>query len=440
MLKNKIIERTYIQIEGILASPLLAGSGESNNTDIDVLRDYYGTPFVAGTAIAGVFRHWLETNLPNSKIAVHSLFGAKKATNENMDLTDFRQSRIFISDTQFKNKDDNSTEKNFVMTRDHVKLTDKVADGTGKFDVEVIETGTLFTMQLEYIVRESSDASQDCSLIQTLVRAMDNGELTLGGKTNRGYGKLAKIKMRQISFDYSKQDDIQTWLDWSWDKIAEPTDNPFEDSTAVSAFVKVEVPLTIKQTLLIRDYKTIDELDYTYLRANGLPVIPGSTWAGAFRQRLQQIVTELEGSQQIVNTLFGSKHGEQYATPSILQFEESVVNGSSELVRTRNAIDRFSGATIDGALFTSESVCQGTTQLVIRWRKQGNDNSNITDDVIRGILHWLIYDLTEGLLAVGGETSVGRGVFELAGKVEPEIDNAQYRLAAIKWVKDEGFE
>ncbi|WP_042473176.1 RAMP superfamily CRISPR-associated protein [Bacillus ndiopicus] len=416
-LKNKLLKRTYIQIEGELLSPLLAGSGENNNTDMDVLRDEQGNPFIAGTSIAGAFRQWLTDK--DLDEAVSSLFGAEKQkskeSKESKEHEDFRQSRIFISNVSFTDYK--------IKTRDHVKLENKVAEQMGKFEAEVIETGALFTMRLEYIERESSNAEQDKDLIKALLDAIDLGELKFGGKTHRGYGKLKIKKVYEKMFDYPK--DVEEWLDWHWGWKEEDEKKALLENPQQTLQL-LKVSLNIKQTLLIRDYKTKEDVDYTYLQANGKPVIPGATWAGAFRQRFVEILQDLaqgneeiaQNQKNIVEQLFGSKHDKGNGMPSILQFEESVIENSNSLITTRNAIDRFSGATIDGALFTGKSICKGNTELIIRWR----DDKGISSQVIQGILYWLIQDLHYGLLAIGGETAIGRGVFELNKPLDIPID------------------
>lgn len=396
--ENKMIKRTYIQIKGELASPLLIGSGENMQADMDVIRDHSGHPFIPGTACAGAFRQWLvETEKDDERIS--SLFGA----NKNSD--DFSQSRLFISDTVLTNWG--------VTVRDHVHLEDKVVKDTGKFDVEVVETGAQFTMNLECIERESSKGNHDEQLIYSFIGGLATGKLKLGGKTSRGYGKVTITEVTKKVFDYATDDVIQEWLNWDLSKgnmdVVER--NLYEKGSLMIR--TLVVPLKVKQTLLIRDYKTDGDLDYTYLTSNGHPVIPGTTWAGAFRQRLQDILKTLavESARQteIISELFGSKKEQEQGMPSLLQFEESTVQNYTPLTRTRNAIDRFSGATIDGALFTGESVCKGDTKLVIRWRK----NDRVSDEVVQGILYWLLQDLHHGFLAIGGESSIGRGVFEL---------------------------
>ena len=52
MTNDQIVERIYIKGELELVSPLILGSGEEENTDIDVLRDWEGKPFIpVGKAI-----------------------------------------------------------------------------------------------------------------------------------------------------------------------------------------------------------------------------------------------------------------------------------------------------------------------------------------------------------------------------------------------------
>lgn len=393
-----------MKIKGQLASPLAIGSGEDIDTDMDIIRDWEGNPFVPGTACAGALRQWLIYS--NCQNDIDSLFGSNKRNEK-----DFRQSRLFVSDIIFTNPK--------VTVRNHVHLVHKTAVDMNKFDVEAIETGTAFTMLLEYFERESSKGNADEVLIERIIQGIVSGELKLGGKTNRGYGKLSVNKVFKKVFDYTTKEVVEDWLDWTPEKdMAEVSFSEFEDNR--TPFESITLHLQIKQTLLIQDYKTEDDLDYTYLTSNGKAVIPGTTWAGAFRQRFQDILGCLGNNKEyvehVVSALFGSKLDNDEGSPSVLQFEESIIGNYEPLKRTRNAIDRFSGATIDGALFTGESVCKGTTELTIRWKKNTRIFGDTSDQVIRGILYWLVQDLHHGLLAVGGETSVGRGVFELEDK------------------------
>ena len=393
-----IVKRTYYNITGQLASPLHIGSGHDTNTTMDVMRNYKGEPFMPGTALAGALRHWLGNN--------SELFGAAMAAED-----DFRQSRIFVSDVTFADCN--------VVVRDHVKLDNKVAQPQAKFTVEVLPTGTPFTMRFEIIARAKDEQPDDASTMQKLLTALHSGELTLGGKTSRGYGKVKLTQVKKQVFDYPK--DSLAWLDWDWDRFEKVELPPI--ATQMS-YLSLE--LAIKDTLVIRDVRQTEHA-HSPLQMGGTPVIPGTTWAGAFRQRLTTILQQLPNTNtSVVPQLFGDKHGDGSA--SLLRFEESSIVDSTLIKYTRNAIDRFSGATIDGALFTGESLCGGNTTLTIRWHK-----TDLLDcDVIRGLLYWVIRDMDEGLLAIGGETAIGRGLLTVETALE---DEAKYCKAAMAYVK-----
>ena len=217
--------------------------------------------------------------------------------------------------------------------------------------------------------------------------------------------------------------------------------------------------LRISGTLLVRTYavaftRTEDIPDYGQMTVGGhgkQAVIPGSSWAGAFRSHLVKTVQELlrqpdwKEAQKILNPLFGTwgdtEMRNQELHASGLIFEETVIDGGHGLPVARIAVDRFTGGTVQGALYEEIPWTGGEIILPIRWRKNG---LNLTDDEICGLLLWAVKDLQAGILAVGGETSVGRGIFEpvhgkdnlfLDGDVLTDEDQKRCMQAAVLWVK-----
>ena len=87
-------------------------------------------------------------------------------------------------------------------------------------------------------------------------------------------------------------------------------------------------------------------------------------------------------------------------------FSESKLSGGTFKLVTRNAIDRFTGATKSGALYTEKTYFDGETELKITFLTKPNDG------VLTRISACLA-DLHNGFMAVGGLTSVGRGLFEI---------------------------
>ena len=187
-----------------------------------------------------------------------------------------------------------------------------------------------------------------------------------------------------------------------------------EDTTAAVIHIKLAQAggLSIrKYTTKVSEDKSIKaQPDYESLTVHteqGLkPTIPGTSWAGAFRHGMKRLgMTEKEAWE-----LFGmvdEKH--KIREKSKIRFGETVLENTREKILSRNAIDRFTGGTRDRALFTEKTVYEGSTTLTIGLEKRGG-TSPVTDRQ-RRILAAAIADLHNGFLAVGGETSVGRGLF-----------------------------
>ena len=74
---------------------------------------------------------------------------------------------------------------------------------------------------------------------------------------------------------------------------------------------------------------------------------------------------------------------------------------------TRNSINRFDGSTKDGALYSETAWFGGTTNLEIFVKK---DESRRYREFL-SILELVIQDIQEGYLPVGGQVSIGRGIF-----------------------------
>ena len=97
---------------------------------------------------------------------------------------------------------------------------------------------------------------------------------------------------------------------------------------------------------------------------------------------------------------------------SKIRFSETMLTGASPKILSRNSIDRFTGGTKEGALFTEKTWYGGTTDLVISY-EEGCMSRKDGRQTLGHILAAAITDLHCGLLAIGGETSIGRGLFRI---------------------------
>ena len=107
----------------------------------------------------------------------------------------------------------------------------------------------------------------------------------------------------------------------------------------------------------------------------------------------------------------GSSEGEKIK--SRLQVSESYISSKnfSEILHTRNKIDRFTGGVLQGTLFTTKPVYQknsvNTLHLHFEIKK--------ADEFEAGLMLFILRDLWLGKVAVGGEKAVGRGTLTGCG-------------------------
>lgn len=376
------MERVYYRYIFRLKSPLALGSGISDNTDSDVLLDSRGVPYIPATSVAGVLRHSVDED------TAEDLFGTIRNGNGEM-------SRLLTYDAV-------CIDESAVSVRDSVRLTDKVADDTGKFDFEAVETGAHFAGYIEL-----ADCKEDGdSVITEAFQKINAGLLRFGHKTTRGYGIVAVENLQRIAFD-----SVDEWLDFDMFN-----DECWENASAVelpqlTGLASITLYLKQQSGVSIRSYSTALSSggnaapDYEQLSLrSGIPVIPGTSWAGAFRTRF----SEFAGREK-ASLLFGHIEDNKKKAnnkKSAVYFSESMLDGGYFKTVTRNSIDRFTSGTNDGALYTEKTYFGGSTELELIFTEEQ------PSDVQRALLA-VIADLDNGFLPVGGLTSVGRGLFSV---------------------------
>lgn len=399
MNNRKIISRVYYALDIELASPLSVSSGNNDNSDADVIRDHEGNPFVPGTSIAGAFRNYMNMD-SDKKCAM----GYSKGEEG-------RLSSISISDMFF---DENSN----ISIRDHVHLNvGKTVEN--KFDTEIVETGAKATMFFCYVVREEDDDDYK-KIVNSFINGLNEGFIRLGSRKNRGNGRfkinaihsseftkdnvsdyLTFLEARKVTSAYANHMNISEWLS--------------KNAVADTEYFKITVPLRLKGGISIRKYSTIpDQPDYIHITCNDVPVIPGSSFSGAIRNSVRKNMLELgltnEQAAVYIDEWFGKVKDKRSdaSYQSLVSIEESILNNSKSLISTRNVIDRFAASTKNGALFTELSNFGGETELIMLIKK---DNKRHYKALIK-MLDISIKDLLDGFISIGGQSGIGRGIFE----------------------------
>lgn len=376
---------TYYRIVLKNISPLSVGSGKNEFSDHDCIRHNNGSPYIPASSLAGVFRHYFDgdQNLQNS------IFG----TIENK----ASQSSVIFYNAEVSGK-------SIFSIRDSVKLENKVGVEGAKFDMEVIEAGSEF---ITYIEIDGNNYDKR-SYIEEIISALLNGSIRFGTKTSRGYGMIDIVSLKKVEFDIDNPEQLDKWLDFDmfglsvWDSVEE-----YKLSGYTGKFLNIHLRLKQQGAVSIRTYTTdtagYDEgqaPDYKHMTLqNGEPVIPGTSWAGAFRERYKVFAGE-----EATKKLFGDI--EDIVIRSRIKFSESVISDGIMKNITRNSIDRFSAGTKNSALYTGITCYNGRTELII------TVPDNLTDKE-KNCLGAVIYDLGQGYLSVGGLTTVGHGIFSV---------------------------
>ena len=181
-------------------------------------------------------------------------------------------------------------------------------------------------------------------------------------------------------------------------------------------FASIVFPLRLSGGISIRRYSARPgAADYETLTVNESDgnvsaVVPGSSWNGAIRSRAGEILSDF-GVGNVTNILrewFGYvDEKERTAKQSQVYIRESLIRGGTELEMVRNKIDRFSGGMAEGSLYRERSYFEGDLKLELRIKKTCPDWKALC-----GLLLLTAKDIANGYLPVGGQTAVGRGIFE----------------------------
>lgn len=390
-----MMKRIYYKLNMILNSPLAIGSGLNGETDKDVIVNALKKPYIPATAITGVIRNYIYSM---DKKLVDNIFGTAEE--------DGVKTTVRIYDANLVDYEA------FITNRDSVKLENKVGVDGAKFDMQAVESGARFVGYIELLDKKYEND------IENAISAINSGEITFGGKTTRGYGRVTlDAYKREFEISTKHYDD---WLDFDMfdDSCWECSEKLNLDKNPNSLIVKLR--LKNLSGISIREYTTevsddeneaMPDYRSLTLKSSNTPVIPGTSWAGAFRDRFKEFTDENE-----TNDLFGYVDTKSSKTQiSKIRFGESQLEGGIFKKATRTTIDRFSAGVKNGALYTEEAYFGGKCNLEIFLPKDATEKQLYT-------LMAVLCDLNNGFLSVGGLASIGRGLFSIEEAMIGNLD------------------
>lgn len=430
--------KVYYQCVFQQQSPLRISTGGGGETDADVMTDIRGLPFIPGTSIAGVLRQQC-LSLGADDSLMKTLFGYVDKTGKSSTC----ESKVLVSDATIPanaTADDDFQ----IRPRNAVCLSDKdtgAAKKGGLFDFETVECGLPYTSILEL----SDEAGErEIRALESALSCWVTEGASFGARTTRGYGEMS-VSVAKRSFHFPEQ--LGEWL--AFDPFAAGSFAPDSSDTAplevcrpgARAQIEIVASFRMQGTFSIRKYTT--ELpekeqsaapDFSPLsNRERLPVIPGTSWAGSFRHHMRLLARQTQRDAEAreeklkrIDALFGkTEEGNQR---SKIRFSETAVNGSALYPVTRVAVDRFTNAPRGAGLFTSDIAWGGTGTLTVTLPSG-------TDAWLLRLLSAALNDLNLGLMTVGGEANVGRGLCELTSVLVKGVDESPdgvERLAAVQ--------
>lgn len=409
-------------------SPLHIGSGASDNSDLDVIVDESGCPFIPATSFVGVLNHELKLTKNNEEENTTELkkfwgYTEKKDGHQSL----FRCSDLVLNDNT------NYT----IVVRDGIKMDNRtgLVQDMGKYDYQIVEPNSQFKLNMEFSYRDNIEKQFMKRMVRTIYNELtEAGKIKVGAKTNNGLGAMQLIdsEMQIYHFDFSNKKHVYHWLtDNSHPENIVPLNQfkrDFKDSFEIhDRIFKIEATFKLKNSLIIGSYSENPLFsDKTHITSNGKNVLPGASLKGALRARAERIVNTLGKSDEIIKNLFGNVeerkkgNGKTDKRKGRLQVKEIILPEFILEMQRRIKIDRFTGGTIEAALFDSTPLFTDFSEKV--------NHVTITiknfKDSEAGLMLFVLKDLWAGDLAIGGEKNIGRGVFE-GGEAEIHWNNAR---------------
>lgn len=410
MNKSSVTGKISIAGDLVLRSPLLIGDGagetSDNFRDVHVLKNRAGKPFIPGTSLCGVLRDWLENF---SRDAVTEIFGDK----------DKMQSSI-----QF---DDIALDACEIISRDGVRIDSATGTGVdgGKYDFEVVERGAKGSLKILINLRGCHSPEKISDVVAAMLKKFQDG-IRLGAMTSKGFGLVAGENLTANLYDFRNQADVAAWLTGKppAKKIAPAA---AKTSAAKNDFV-VDAEFVFNSSFIIRDYEvsTADKaqnISAVAMKSREDFVIPGTSLKGILRHRAEYIFDKLALDKKFLDDLMGTT-----TNKSRFIVAESYVapKNFSEFAHTRNKIDRLTGGTLQGTLFTTKPAYQKIfTEPTLKIHFEIRDAKNYE----AGLALFLLRDLWLGHVAIGGEKSVGRGTVK-GQAAEINFKGETYKLDA----------
>lgn len=425
---RRIIERIVVEGTLELCTPTSLSNGDADGlTDISLIKDEVsGNALLTGTSVCGAVRNYLReyqkgfNNSEESDAAV-KLFGFT-ADEDGL------QSLLIVDDAV-------CDEKPKTELRDGVRIDGKTrtAKEGAKFDLELLEAGTEFLLHFELLICEGQNRNALVSALATALQGFEKKEISLGGRKRRGYGECQVNKWKVKCYELTDRNGLLEWLRNNANRLTGIAEQSIFTAFGIPEQVDnrnyfgLDATFAIDGSILIGSGSQVSDKyqpDAVHLRSGDNAIISGTSLAGALRHRALKIcktIGDETKAKEFVDEIFGVDMDDspEKKWASRLEVREKKIDETktNTLIQTRVKIDRFTGGAFDSALFDAAPVFsdgeKSAVNLSFRLRfKHGQPPESRKAEI--GLLLLLLKDLWTSDLAIGGESSIGRG--RLKGK------------------------
>ena len=369
-MKTIITGKTIIYFKLKLKTNLHIGSGDSNiDTDALCIRNSEGDLIIPGTTLSGIFRSNLECLFGNSRL-IKNLFGdVNEKTHESS------ASNIIFQDAVIRtNKEINTDIRDGIKINREYQSTEEGA----KYDKETVFKDSIFQgiITITKTDKNKDDFYKYHDLVKIPFYNLDEGLISIGGSSSRGLGQCSVKECFTFELDFTNPEHFKEFLlddfyDYDFEKIKNEhqsylKDLDFKKIIFFDKFpplkddfiIKIDYTISTTEPLLINGLRTNDEeVDFQFIKTDNEYFIPGSSIKGPIRNRAEMILETLgfTESEEFIKELFGSTEGK-----SKVQFFDLFPEGELKMKNfDHNKIDRFTGGTMDNALFNEKLIFNG---------------------------------------------------------------------------------
>ncbi|MFC8797290.1 RAMP superfamily CRISPR-associated protein [Promicromonospora sp. NPDC057138] len=403
-----------------VAAPETTESGSTTKPSLPLATNPAGEPYLPGTSVTGSLRE------ATPEVRRGALFGfalddkAAKAAKERKKPV-AQASLVRILGTQMTPPHEPEVRRRAAIDRHRGAAANRTL-----YSRQTLPAGTIVEVWLRIDQPGSESPLPEVKALLTGWRPV------LGGGRTTGHGDLQLTAIHHRELDLTTRTGLLTWLSQGGPGMV----GPDVDGTRRLFPDKDEAVVPLDHRLLFKDplqFRVLDALHPgsgassridggTVARvlkdANETVVVPGSTWKGLLRSRVEYVYRSVglpvcdsvsdDGAGPCgtcdVCQAFGAAKSRTATSRrrGYLAFPDTPVNGGTLHTRNHVALDRVFGGAADKQLFAEDVVEGGTIRLAIR--ANGNPAP-----ALRAAVVLTLGDLADGLIGVGGGTTRGYG-------------------------------